>query len=94
MDNSPATRLWFPSRIIPNAEDFEGEINTCDFPCLQYAVEDAGDAIRKNNRPADCDVWIRHNAAILDERQILTRYDHSLDRPRDHNPLNPPPYKT
>lgn len=80
MDNSPATRLWFPSGKIPNPKDFEGNTNACDFSCLWDAVENAGEAIRQNNGLADHNAWVRQGAIILDEHNILTRYDHSLGR--------------
>jgi hypothetical protein len=76
----PATRIWFTSGNIPQDSDFVGPM-VCEFTSLWDAVEDVGDAILKENRPAGLDPWIKCGPALLNENIILSRYQNSIDRP-------------
>jgi hypothetical protein len=85
MNDMPATRLWFPRGKIPQDSDFVGSPMACEFWSLWDAVEDAGDAIQ-GNRPNGLDPWIKYGALLLKEKDILSRYQNSIGRPRPHAP--------
>jgi hypothetical protein len=70
----------------PQDSDFVGNPMACKFPSLWEAVEDAGDAILKENRPPVLDPWIKCGATLLDENIILSRYQNSTDRPHTWRP--------
>jgi hypothetical protein len=81
INDTPATRLWFPSGESPKDSDFAGNSMACEFGCLWDAVEDVGNVIIKGNRPNGLDPWIKWGAVLLDENKILIRYRNSIGRP-------------
>ena len=77
----PATRLWIPSGKRPSASDFLGNPRACEFSSLWDAIEDVGDGICNGGRPNGHDPWITCGGILLDEMQILLRYENSIGRP-------------
>jgi hypothetical protein len=86
MNDTPGTRLWFPSGKSPEDSDFVDNPMACEFWSLWQAIEDAGDAIVSGNRPNGHDPWIKSGAILLDENHILFRYRNRIGRPRDFRP--------
>jgi hypothetical protein len=77
----PATRLWTPSGKRPSASDFIGNPRACGFSSLWDAIEDVGDDICNGERPNGHDPWIKCGGILLDEMQILLRYENSIGHP-------------
>jgi hypothetical protein len=86
VNDTPATRLWFPSGKSPPDSAFVDNPKACEFWSLWQAIEDAGDAIRSGNRPNGDDAWIKCGPMLLDENHILIRYQNWIGRSPDFRP--------